>query len=158
MHVLAGTVDSFVDSDVVAWRVGVEGVDVTNRRRHIRVPAEGHIDITIGGTRLSIELIDISESGVRCRWRDDDFPGSDAESSERERALQEALGVTVAIDISPDQRLTLPGSVAWVREGDQGVEFSVAFVCLNEDDKMTELLRRHVLTLEREQLRRSRSQ
>jgi hypothetical protein len=157
VHVLAGSVYSSVEDEVFAWRVDVNDVVLTNRRRHVRVPVEGQVDIVLCGKCETIELVDISESGVRCRWCDDNGSPSDKACVEREESIHEASAITVIIQIGADEVLTLCGSVAWVREADHGVEFSVAFIGLDENDKETKSLRMHVLTLQREQLRRNRS-
>jgi hypothetical protein len=158
LHVLAGKVGSFVGGEVIGWRVDVDDVEVTNRRRHVRVPADGHLEIMAGGKCRTIELIDISESGVRCRWRDDDASSSNGGSLEKVACIYEASTVGVTIHISTDVCLNLAGSVARVQEADQGVEFSVVFVGLDENDKSAESLRKYICALQREQMRRMRSQ
>ncbi len=164
-HSLPGTFDSLVDTGVAAWRVGVgqvEGAEMVgqsdpveeagsaeakNRRRHVRVPMRGRMDVITGGRKLRVETIDISESGVRCRWRGDRFWAPSRSSS-----------VIVSLEIGSGRPVTLTGSVVWVRSGDRGVEFSIAFTHLNESPKTIQLLRRYVVALDRNQLHRSQSQ
>jgi len=161
MHNLHGTVEGLVDTGIAAWRVGVgavgeaegpevvgevESIEATNRRRHVRVPMHGHVDVIAAGRKLRAETIDISESGVRCRWRGDRF-----------WAPSRASSVIVSLEIGSGRPITLTGTIVWVRPSDQGVEFSVAFTHLNESPKAIQLLRRYVVTLERRQLLRDQS-
>jgi hypothetical protein len=165
MHSLPGIFHSLVDSGVAAWRVDVgqderaeavaqsdpveedESVEAINRRRHVRVPMRGRADVVSGGRKLRVETLDISESGVRCRWAGDRF-----------WAPSRASSVIVSLAIGAGRPVTLTGSVVWVRRGDQGVEFSVAFTHLDESPKTIQLLRRYVVALDRNQLLRSQSQ
>jgi hypothetical protein len=157
-----GTVDGFVNTGVSAWRVSlgpvgevdgaevvgeVESVEAVNRRRHVRVPMRRHVDVIAAGRKLRVESIDISESGIKCRWRGDPF-----------WAPSRASSVIVSLEMGSGRPVTLTGSIVWVRPGGQGVEFSVAFTHLNESPKTIQLLRNYVVALERKQLLRSQSQ
>jgi PilZ domain len=159
MRSLAGTVDGFVNTRVAAWRVyvgdveraeavvGVEtvrevrSVETINRRRHVRVPIKRRAEVIAAGRRASVETIDISESGVRCRWRGDPFWVPSRGSS-----------VVVSLAIGSGQPIALSGSVVRVRPGREGAELSVAFSHHNESSKTVQVLRRYVVALERRQL------
>jgi hypothetical protein len=159
MHSLAGTVAGFVNTGVAAWRVNIgdgeraeaaeeaegasegESVEEANRRRHVRVSTRRHVDVVAAGRKLRVECLDLSESGIRCRWRGDPF-----------WAPSRASSVIVSLEIGSGRPITLTGSVVWVRPGGGGVEFSVAFTHLDESPKAIQFLRRYVVTLERNQL------
>lgn len=126
----------------------VQAIGATNRRRHVRVGMQGHVDVFAAGIRHSVEAVDISESGIRCRWR----------GNPSWVPFQRNSSVMISLDVGSDRPITLTGSILRVRPGGQGVEFSVAFTRLDESPKKIQLLRRYVLTLERKQLRRSQSQ
>ena len=161
---LAGTVDGFVDRPIAAWRVSVgevgrrpvdrsrpvdqvdavtEGAPAatTNRRRHVRVPLKRRVEIIVAGRKTTCETVDISESGVRCRWRGDPFWAPSRGSS-----------VTVSLEISPGRPVALTGNVVRVRTVSGEAELSVAFTHRHESSQTVQLLRRYVVALERRQL------
>jgi hypothetical protein len=166
MHSLAGTVDGFVDTGPAAWRVSVgadgeaEGAvavggvgkvrevaagEAINHRRHVRVPIRRRAELIAAGRRGSVETIDISESGVRCRWRGDPF-----------WVPSRASSVVVSLEIGSGRPITLPGSVVRVRPGREGAELIVAFTHHNESSQSVQLLRRYVVALERRQILQDR--
>jgi len=156
-----GTVPATREIDTVASvePVGhVEAADGSNRRRHIRVSMQRRVDVIAAGMRHTVESIDISESGIRCRWRGDPFWKPAAAGSAIEGPFQKSSSVTVCIDTGSGHPLTLPGSIVRVRRGGQGVEFSVAFSRLSDSVKKIQMLRRYIVTLERRQLRRDQIQ
>jgi hypothetical protein len=161
MRSLGGTVDGFVDTGIAAWRVSVgevggakavdrvhavsevASVEAINRRRHVRVPIRRRVEVITAGRKISVETIDISESGVRCRWRGDSLWVPSTGSS-----------VTVSLEIGPGRPITLNGSVVRLRPASGGAELSVAFAHLNESSQTVQLLRRYIVALERRQLLR----
>jgi hypothetical protein len=156
---LAGAVDGFVDRPIAAWRVSVGEVEgpapvnrivtvgevapaeAINRRRHVRVPVRRRAELIAAGRKATVETIDISESGVRCRWRGDPF-----------WAPSRGSPVSVSLDIGAGRPIILHGSVVRLRRASEGVELSVAFSQLHESSKTVQLLRRYVIALERRQL------
>jgi len=158
-HSLAGTVDGFVDSGIAAWRVSIgeadgakaadDAVEISatapgeeiNRRRHVRVPIRRRAEVVAAGKRLNVETIDISEGGIRCRWRGDAFWAPSRGSS-----------LIVSLAVGPGRPIALSGSVVRVRPVPEGVELSVAFTHDNDSAQTVQSLRRYVVALERRQL------
>jgi hypothetical protein len=167
MHALGATFDMLGNEDGPVWHVKVgDSLEIINRRRFARARKRGTALVAAGKNEFTVNVMDVSEGGVRCRvpLGVDDTPSSsngagepaDAENQAvaPEDVIEQATVVTTELDLDAEGMVVLRGFVAWVGHGSSWLEFGVAFEELDTDDPRTEALRQHVLALLREHRRK----
>lgn len=150
VHVLPARFVTLAGEETPVWQVEIDGeVVVTNRRRFVRTQKDGTTRTHVSGRALVVEMVDISEGGVRC------FVPFESTGGKPPDGVGESSSAEVSLDLSAKGAVALNGSVAWVRHGSTGVEFAVAFGPMNDDNPLAGALRRHILELQRQQRRRA---